>query len=364
MNDRTASQHVFGSGVSRPVERTGVGAALSLVIAAGTLVGLVTTIIWAAAGDRYYWPRWVWLGCSGVVAPLGVLAHFQALASGSRRWFVLHADIDIALGSFLVLLWCFDPLSVFWPVFPLLGLGVLLSIHALVAFWDRVPLFAGTRQLTERVESLTRSRSGALDLQAAELRRIERDLHDGAQARLVALSMQLGRAETRLSEDSDTAALVRAAREEAVAAIAELRRLVRGIAPPVLSDRGLVAAVQSVAERAPTAVTLSADPIDRLPPVIESAAYFVVAEALTNVAKHAPGAAAEVTVRERHGRLIVEIVDHGPGGADGAGAGGADGAGAGLSGLRARVEALDGAFSLRSPLGGPTVLHAEMPCAS
>ncbi len=152
-------------------------------------------------------------------------------------------------------------------------------------------------------------------MQAAELRRIERDLHDGAQARLVALSMQLGRAEERLEDQPEVAELVRAARGEAGAAIKELRDLARGIAPPVLADRGLVAAVESLGQRSAVPVTVEAKIERRLPPVVETAAYFVVAEALTNVAKHAPSASARVVLTERDDRLLVEVADDGPGGA-------------------------------------------------
>ena len=142
------------------------------------------------------------------------------------------------------------------------------------------------------MDVLTRTRRGALDAQAAELRRIERDLHDGAQARLVALSMQLGRAEDRLEDHPEAAELVRNARIEASNAIKELRDLARGIAPPVLTDRGLPAAVESLGERSALPVKVDARLTRRLSPVVESAAYFVVAESLTNAAKHARGAAA------------------------------------------------------------------------
>jgi signal transduction histidine kinase len=159
-----------------------------------------------------------------------------------------------------------------------------------------------------------------------------------------------------LDDDPDTAALVRAARDDAMAAISELRELARGIAPPVLVDRGLVAAVRSLVDRVPVEVSLSAHEFGRLPPVVESAAYFVVAEAVTNVAKHAPGALGHVSLEYRDGRVCLDIADDGPGGADAAGSG--------LAGLRARVEALDGTFAVVSPSGGPTHVRAELPCGS
>jgi signal transduction histidine kinase len=206
------------------------------------------------------------------------------------------------------------------------------------------------------VDELTRTRRGALDVQASELRRIERDLHDGAQARLVALSMQLGRAEARLADRPEEAELLRQARAEAGAAIAELRDLARGIAPPVLADRGLGAAVEALGRRAAIPVELELT-IDRRPlPVLETAAYFVVAEALTNVAKHAPGATARVRVALDDQRLLVSVADDGPGGADSNGGG--------LTGLRGRVEALDGELHVVSEPGAGTTISAELPCAS
>ncbi len=191
-------------------------------------------------------------------------------------------------------------------------------------------------------------------MQAAELRRIERDLHDGAQARLVALSMQLGRAEERLGDQPEVADLVRRAREEAGAAIGELRDLARGIAPPVLADRGLAAAVEALGRRAQIPVSVQASLLRRPLPVVETAAYFVVAEALTNAAKHAGGAAAAVSLVEEGDRLVVEVRDEGPGGADATGNG--------LMGLRQRVAALDGDLSVTSPAGGGTIVRAELPC--
>jgi signal transduction histidine kinase len=337
-------------------ERTKLGTALSFTLALSAVTIFGMTIAWAAAGGGYYWPRWVLLGCLAVVAVLGVLVHLRS-SNAPHRWLLTHADIDIAIGSYLIVIWIFTGFKGgIWPIWPILGLGLLYAVHLLALRRHELPPVGRIRLLNERVETLTRTRAGALDLQNAELRRIERDLHDGAQARLVALSMKLGRAEARLDDDPDTAALVRSAREEAAAAIAELRDIARGISPPILVDRGLPAAVQSLADRAPVKVDVTVDGLGRLPPVIESAAYFVVAEALTNVAKHAPGAEARTTLAERGGRLILDIADNGPGGADPNATG--------LAGLRARVEALDGTLTVVSPRGGPTIVHAELPCAS
>jgi signal transduction histidine kinase len=246
-----------------------------------------------------------------------------------------------------VAIWVMSGGGYFWPVWPILGLAGLLAVH-------RAILRPGQRSLEVRVDELTRTRSGALNEQASQLRRIERDLHDGAQARLVALSMQLGRAEERLADRPETAALIRRAREEATAAIAELRDLARGIAPPVLADRGLRAAVESLANRSTASVEVRGDLDHRPPPVVETAAYFVVAESLTNVVKHAPGATARVTVTQDGAMLVVEVVDNGPGGADPAGSG--------LTGLKQRVEALDGRLEVHSVPGDGTVVWAVLPC--
>jgi signal transduction histidine kinase len=330
---------------------------LSFAVALWGLVGLGTTIIWAAAGAGHYWPCWVWFGgAAAILAPV-LWRHIRSLPVGRGRWLIAHGEISAVLGVFLLLIWLFGGARAFWPLWPLSSMAQLLVLHALIVYRDQLPLLRA-RRLSERIETLTRTRRGALDVQAAELRRIERDLHDGAQARLVALSMQLGRAEARLADRPEEAALVKAARQEASAAIAELRDLARGIAPPVLADRGLEAAVRSLAERASVPVTVGAETLTRRPvPAVESAAYFIVAEALTNVAKHAGTEAnARVTLTQRGGRLVLDVADDG--------AGGADPAGSGLDGLRTRVAALDGTLTVVSPVGGPTVVHAELPCES
>ncbi len=211
--------------------------------------------------------------------------------------------------------------------------------------------------LRQDVERLRGSRSAAIELEATELRRIERDLHDGAQQRLVMLAIDLGIAAERIDTDPAAAkSLVADAREQAGRALAELRDLVRGISPSILLDRGLVAALGAVAGNCPITTTVDGRlaPGERLAPAVERAAYFVVAEALANVAKHSGASQCGVTVGRQGARLVVEIRDDGHGGAT-------MGAGGGLAGLRDRVEALDGSFTLSSPPGGPTVLHAELP---
>jgi signal transduction histidine kinase len=328
--------------------------------AIAAFVGTLVTVVWAATGAGYFWPMWVWFGLlvSVVVHALG--RRGVEVLEGRKRPLAFHVELTVFLVALELAVWALSGGGYFWPIWPLTALGALLGVHALVVNRELLPSLR-ERELTERVDVLTRTRRGALDVQAAELRRIERDLHDGAQARLVALSMQLGRAEERLEDQPEVAELVRQARGEAGAAIKELRDLARGIAPPVLADRGLVAAVEALGQRSAVPVEVDAQISRRLPPVVETAAYFVVAEALTNVAKHAPSASARVTLAERDDTLVVEVADDGPGGAEETPR--APGASAtGLNGLRNRVEALDGELRVTSPEGVGTAIRAELPC--
>ena len=211
------------------------------------------------------------------------------------------------------------------------------------------------RALRERVHDLRDARRRIIDAADAERRRIERDLHDGAQQRLVSVTLTLRLVESRIASDPESAcALVARAREEAEAAIVELRELARGIHPAVLSDHGLGPALDALAARAPVPVEVSGVPAEPLPPAIEAAAYFVTSEALANVAKYADASEASVRVSVDDGRLRVQIADDGVGGADPA-------AGSGLDGLRDRVDALDGRLELDSPPGAGTTLTVEIP---
>jgi signal transduction histidine kinase len=192
----------------------------------------------------------------------------------------------------------------------------------------------------------------------AERRRIERDLHDGAQQRLISLAMELGMAKEKMPEDPEAAReLLEAAHGEAKRALAEIRDLVRGIHPAVLSDRGLDAAISALAGRCPVPVVANVELDGRPSDAVETTAYFVVAEALANVARHAGASEARICVWHERGpeeRLVVEVVDDGKGGAD-------PGAGTGLAGLRDRLAALDGRLFVESPVGGPTRVRAQLP---
>jgi signal transduction histidine kinase len=243
-------------------------------------------------------------------------------------------------------------------------LPLISRLADLDAAWSAVLLRPSPRsRLAERVAQLTQTRAGAIAAHSAELRRIERDLHDGAQARLVALSMRIGL--VKRAYDSDPASVRRLldeAQDQAEEALAELRHVVRGIHPPILTDRGLAGAVRALAASSGLDVTVWADDLDdgpRAPVAVEAAAYFVVAEGLTNAAKHSGSDRAEVRLTRTPRSLLVVVRDEGRGGAE---INGNDAGGSGLSGMRRRVAALDGTFAVTSPAGGPTVIEAELPC--
>jgi signal transduction histidine kinase len=210
-------------------------------------------------------------------------------------------------------------------------------------------------ELDERLVEVAASRARLVDAFEVERRRIERDLHDGAQQRLVALGMSLGLARLDLPPDSAAARQVGAAHEQAKQALAELRELIRGVHPQVLADRGLPAAIEDAAGRSPVPVTLDVSLPRRLPSPVELTAYFVVNEALANIAKHSRAGRAGIRGRVTGERLVVEVRDDGVGGADPA-------AGSGLAGLADRIAVEDGRLLLSSPPGGPTVLRMEVPC--
>ncbi|WP_240776813.1 sensor histidine kinase [Nonomuraea basaltis] len=206
------------------------------------------------------------------------------------------------------------------------------------------------------LSEVLRSRARLVDAFEMERRRIERDLHDGAQQRLVALSMTLGMARLDLPESSDASRLIGLAHDEAKQALAELRELIRGVHSPILTDRGLAAAVRDVAGRSPVPVDVDIEVPGRLPVPVEVTAYYVVSEALANLAKHSGATRGAVTGRVERGHLVVEVRDDGAGGADPA-------KGTGLTGLADRLSVVGGRLSLFSPVGGPTLVRVEIPCA-
>jgi signal transduction histidine kinase len=240
--------------------------------------------------------------------------------------------------------------AAYWAAFiatalmPLAFLGGLLRSH--VSHLDT--------ELQHHMEELRASRARLVTAGDAARRKLERDLHDGAQARLVALALLLRTARIRAPGDSELAGLLDRAQDELRLSLAELRELARGIHPAVLSERGLEPALQSLVARAPVPVTVEANSTERLPGPVESAAYFVVSEALANVAKYSQASHASVTVERANGHVAIEVADDGVGGADA-------GRGSGLRGLADRLAALDGTLSLESPAGQGTRLRAKIP---
>jgi signal transduction histidine kinase len=310
-------------------------------------LNLVLVVIWAVTTRAYFWPEWTLMP---LALPLAVHAWTVFVDRGDFRRIARTRALAIDLGAaatlflFFVGVWAVTRRAYFWPMWPGLGLAVVVGLHALST-------------MGKRIDVLTTTRAGAVDAAESELRRIERDLHDGAQARLVALGMSLGLAEQKLASDPEAARqLLAEARAGAGDALRDLRDLARGIHPPILSDRGLEAALAALVARVPVAVDLRIDLAGRPPEAVESAAYFVAAEALANASKHSAASRVDIRALRIGDSVVVTVMDDGRGGADPNGTG--------LQGLRGRVEALDGTFRIESPAGGPTIVEAVLPCAS
>jgi signal transduction histidine kinase len=334
-----------------PTQRVG-----ALVVHAALTAGVVLllVVIWALTGAGYFWPIWA-------ILPLGLLLaiHWWVVLVLLRPEVpkrlggtALAVSIGVAasIGAFLVGVWAVTAPGYFWPMWALLGLAIAVGIQAVAEFAGR------EYRRSHRIEELETTRAGAIESQESELRRIERDLHDGAQARLVALGMSIGMAEEKLATDPEGArALLAEARSDARQALEELRDLARGIHPPILTDRGLEAAVTALSGRSRVPVSLSVHVPRRPPATVETAAYFVVAEALANAIKHADAEHIDIRIEQANGTLVAEVEDDGRGGADPTGNG--------LTGLEQRVRALDGTLRIESPEGGPTTVRVELPCA-
>lgn len=310
-----------------------------LMLPWGIFAFTATVVLWSVAWSMASLPLWGWAGEAPPAFTIdGTRYHIHG-------WSQVGASFVVGfLGLLLIAL------------LPRL-IHAMATVHVATAKALLSP--TSEAQLAQRVSELEVSREASVESSASELRRIERDLHDGAQQRLVSLAMNLGLAKERLrdSDDERTRAMVDTAHDEAKQAIAELRDLVRGIHPAVLTDRGLDAAVSALVARCPVPVTMHSNLPRRLPSAIEATAYFVVAEALTNVAKHSRARSAMVRMFERDGSLFVEVHDDGIGGAGAALSGG-------LHGLSDRVAGVEGRLRLASPVGGPTVLIVELPCES
>ncbi|MEU2585873.1 sensor domain-containing protein [Streptomyces avermitilis] len=277
----------------------------------------------------------LWMGLKDPVGWRTVLYEFIRLPWGVLTFVVTLVSLFVA-----------------WPVLPFIARGLTHVDRAMV----RV-LLSPSDELERRIAELESDRGVVVDTAAADLRRIERDLHDGAQARLVNLAMGLGLAKEKLLEgqaDESVAAMVDEAHGEVKLALQELRDLARGIHPAVLTDRGLDAALSSVASRCTVPVKVTADLPTRPAAAIEGIAYFTVSELLQNVSKHSGARSASVDVWRADQRLLIQVWDDGRGGADVSG-------GTGMAGLADRLGAVDGLFVIESPVGGPTTITAELP---
>ena len=299
----------------------------------GMFVGIVAVALWPAALVSVTSPLWWWL------LPRGTFTAFVPIDTWPQA-----------------LTWPFLQTAVYaaavWWLLPLIARGQLWLADTLLRPTDRA-------RLALQVERLAETRTEALEAHGAELRRIERDLHDGVQAQLVAIAVRLGLAERSFSAEPETAlALLQGARDAIEDSLGNLRDVIRGIYPPILADRGLGGAVHALAggQRVPVTVHVQED-LPRPPAAVEAAAYFVVAESLTNVTKHSTARHAEVTVEGNGVRLRIMVRDDGQGGADQAG-------GTGLLGIQRRVAALDGSTRIDSPVDGGTTIEVLLPCGS
>lgn len=299
---------------------------------------VATVALWSTAGAGITAPFWAW---AVVRANSDDSSMLWVRGSGVEAW-ELVATVATGLVALLLAPWVMRAFALLYEAMVRILLGR-----------------SREQELEHEVERLSDSRARSVDVAATERVRIERNLHDGAQARLVSLAVDLGRARERLEREDqsgEAAQLVADAHEEAKLALSELRDLARGIHPTVLTDRGLDAALSSLAARCPVPVILSVDLPERPPPRVEAVAYFVLAELLTNVARHSQATSTNVSVAEEDDRLVLRVEDNGVGGADPT-------LGTGLAGLRDRVQTLDGTLEVTSPAGGPTVVQADVPLA-
>jgi signal transduction histidine kinase len=297
----------------------------------------------------------LFLGLLGVTMPL------YAVTDGTFPlwWYLVPPE---AASDTLGLVLVHDAQEALWV--GLMGLGWLVVAVAVMPGMARLQAWLGRRllppdpgtDLSLRVAQLTATRAAALDAHATELRRIERSLHDGTQNRLVAVNVLLGAARRALARDPSSAdAILDRAQGASEEALAELRGVVRSILPPVLTDRSLADALTALAASCPVSCRIDAGMLGRCAASVEATAYFVVAEALTNITRHSGAQHAVIELRRRGDRLCLEITDDGDGGA-------AEHTGSGIAGIRRRVEAHDGTFVLASPTGGPTALTVSLPC--
>ncbi|GAA3755517.1 sensor histidine kinase [Salinactinospora qingdaonensis] len=321
----------------------------------------------AQSASRFSGGYWIKVGWSGVnaVIGLGIGLLVLVLATGIAVsftcplwWWLLPPELAVTPGGYPVDSW---PSALLTPLVGLVYLALYVSLvpkaargHARLA--RRMLLHADKNGLLSRITEVTASRQEALEAHGTELRRIERDLHDGTQSRLVAVHMHLGIIERLLTDDPQRAReLIAVTKDAAEEALSELRGVVRSIYPPILADRGLTSAVKSLAARSAVPCTVEVGELGSLPTAVEAAAYFVVTESLTNAAKHAAATEIGIRIGAEDEALLITVTDDGHGGAD-------ENAGSGLAGIRRRVAAFDGQARITSPHGGPTTIEVRMPC--
>ncbi len=351
--ERVRSEAVFGLGIAVPARRispyTGFQRWLHQL-----WLDISSAALWKAAAHHYVRMAYDLLAAGVALALLAFAILGPAAAIAIR-----HSDVDAGL-SFIS-----PPLAFLLAFVAVVAAAAILvfapAVDAAVDRWLLSP--SPTAALQHQVSALADARQGAVSSAQTERHRIERDLHDSVQPRLVSLAMTIGLAQTKLDTDLPAAKqLIAEAHDDAKSALVELRNVVRGIAPTILSDRGLDAALSAVVQRSAVPTTLNVYLPRRLPDEVESVAYFVVAETITNIAKHADATQAVVTVRldETANQLHVTVFDDGRGGASIT----TDENATGLRGLHERVRAAHGTFTVSSPATGPTIVTAVLPCAS
>jgi signal transduction histidine kinase len=317
------------------------GALLDLMLRGHGRITYLQRMTWLVS-DRATWRDLLWLAVSVVAGPVLLIAPIGLVVGGTAAFLAVNLNgFDRTSGAVLV------------------AVGVAAAPWLLRAYVGLARLALAPSEssvLEQRVAYLALTRQESLDTGAAELRRIERDLHDGAQARLVAMGLTLDAAGRLIDTDPVAArSLLIEARDASAKALTELRDLVRGVHPPVLADRGLADAVRALALDSPARARVTGSLDGRAPAPVESAAYFAVSELLANVAKHAGAQSADVDLRHSLGALRITVRDDGDGGAD-------PGRGTGLRGVERRIAAFDGVLAISSPVGGPTVITMEIPC--
>lgn len=318
---------------------------------AAAVVGTACTGVWAVSTGGYFWPRWVWLA---LVVALGAQFGIRLAVAAQPGWRRQLAVHSVVFGVYIpmdIAVWLLSGRGFFWPIFGIVVLCATLGTH----LWVVTQAPDRERQLTDRIATMARGRRRSATAEAMALQRIERDLHDGAQARLIALGITAALAEELVDSDpAEAVRLLREVRTTADAALTDLRETMAEIRPPVLADRGLVGALTALSLDLPLPIHIDAEPGLRIPAAVEPVGYFCAVEALSNVMKHAEADHVTIAVAARDHAVQLTVTDDGVGGAE-------VGGGSGLAGLRDRLATFDGTMELSSPTGGPTSIVFTIP---